>query len=123
DAARLIAYSSVDSGASPAWTEACRSRTIHASPPSRVSKLRLIRRPSRADDAQWIRLTLSVGTYSRIVVALGGRSSTRPRSCSSPAVLAARASNPPTGRTTGYTTTERLPAILRVRVKRPNGSP
>src|SRR5437867_2219335 len=36
DAARLIAYSSVDSGASPAWTEACRSRTIQASPPSRL---------------------------------------------------------------------------------------
>src|SRR5216110_3000412 len=99
--AMRMAYSSVDSGASPAWTAACRSSTIHASPPSRVSKLRLISRASRADDAQWIRFTLSVGTYSRIVVAFGGMSSTRPRSCSSPAVLGARASNPPTGRTTG----------------------
>src|SRR5207253_1678225 len=76
EAAMLMAYSSVESGASPAWTEASRSSTIHASPPSRVSKLRLINRASRADEAQWMRLTLSVGTYSRMVVALGGMSST-----------------------------------------------
>jgi hypothetical protein len=101
DAQMLMAYSRVDSGAVPACTPASRSRTIQASPPSRVSKLRLIRRPSLADEAQWIRFTLSVATYSRMLVALGGTSSTLPRNCSSPAELGARASSEPTGRITG----------------------
>jgi len=77
DAHRLMAYSSVEFGAMPAWVPAWRSSTIQASPPSRVSKLRLIRRPRRADDAQWMRFTLSVGTYSRMLVAFGGTSRTR----------------------------------------------
>ena len=55
DAARLIAYSRVDSSPLPWWTERCRSSTIRRSEVSGCSKVFDIIWPYLAESFQWIR--------------------------------------------------------------------